>query len=443
MGIRLNATTAMLLLLVAAAGQSRRRSVVSRVANVATQAVDVNAVVESVDVDAVIDRIDVNGLIERIDLDDAISRIDLNKALAGVDLDELVARLDIDAIAARIDIDGLLARIDPNALLDRVDPDQLLDRVDPDRLLDRVDPNRLLDRVDPDQLLDRVDPDRLLDRVDPDRLLDRVDTDRLIANTDLNAAADQVDIDRVMDRVDVTSIIDRAGVPELIRDSTGQVAGSVLDVARRQIVAIDQVIMRLSARVVGRDFAKQDQSPALLNAGESSATTSGRGIVTGHYAGPLSRLLSFSLDVGIVFLLFTLFSTLVLFLGNRIFGWEGNLSPQQTLVGFLLLLVWAMTYSVGSLVIASRTVGKAVVGLRIVSRGGGPLLGRQAIVRVLVTPIALVTFLVSYAGLFIGREHRALTDVVARTAVVYDWGDRSAEMPAPLTQWIARQGVDV
>lgn len=460
MGARLGATTAIAVILLAAAGERRRRSVVGRVANAATQVLDVNAVVESVDMEAVVGRIDIDELIERIDVNRVIARIDLDKALSGIDLDELVACIDINAIMQRVDIDELIARVDPNALLDRVDADQFLERVDPDRLLDRIDPNRLLDRVepdrlldrvdpnllldrvDPDQLLDRVDPDRLLDRVDPNRLLDRVDTNRIVANTDLNAAVDQVDIDRVLDRVDVTSIIDRAGVPELIRESTGQVAGSVLDVARRQIVAIDQVIMRLGGRVVGRGADEAGLGPPLLVAGEPPATADGRGIVTGHYAGPLSRLLSFSLDVGIVFLVFTLFSTLILSLGNLIFGWQASLSPQQTLVGFLLLLGWAFSYSLGSLVLASRTLGKAVVGLRVVSRDGAPLRAGQATIRVLATPISVATFLVSYLGLFFGKEHRALTDVLGRTAVVYDWGDRSAEMPAPLTRWIARQGVD-
>ena len=32
------------------------------------------------------------------------------------------------------------------------------------------------------------------------------------------------------------------------------------------------------------------------------------------------------------------------------------------------------------------------------------------------------------------REHRSLHDLIARTCVVYDWGDRSAEMPGPLSQ---------
>jgi uncharacterized RDD family membrane protein YckC len=201
--------------------------------------------------------------------------------------------------------------------------------------------------------------------------------------------------------------------------------------------------MGLGGRIVGRGAGELDPGPPRLLAGESSATADGRGIVTGHYAGPLSRLLSFSLDVGIIFLVFTLFSTLVLFLANVIFGWEGSISPKQTVVGFLLLLGWALSYSLVSLVLASRTLGKAVVGLRIVSRDGDPLRAGQAVIRVLATPLSLATFLVSYLGLFFGKEHRALTDVLARTAVVYDWGDRSAEMPAPLTQWIARRGVDL
>jgi hypothetical protein len=39
-------------------------------------------------------------------------------------------------------------------------------------------------------------------------------------------------------------------------------------------------------------------------------------------------------------------------------------------------------------------------------------------------------------------ERRALHDVLAGSAVVYDWGDRPAEMPAPITRWFARHGVD-
>jgi hypothetical protein len=36
------------------------------------------------------------------------------------------------------------------------------------------------------------------------------------------------------------------------------------------------------------------------------------------------------------------------------------------------------------------------------------------------------------------RDHRGLHDVIAATAVVYDWGDRQAEMPGPLADFLHR-----
>ncbi len=456
MGRRTTLTTVLIALLLAEAADHHRRSVRGWVANTAAQAVDVNSVIDAVDVDAIAERIDINDLVSRLDVDEVVERIDLNALLAGVDIDAVVARidlndlasridvdalvsrLDIDGLVARLDVDALVARIDVNSVLDRIDPNLLLDRVEPDRLLDRVDPDRLLDRVDPDRLLNRVDPNLLLDRVEPDRLLDRVDPDRLLDRVDLNAAADRIDMDRIIDRVDVAAVIERAGVPDIVRESTGHMAGSVLDVARRQIVALDQVLMRLSGRLIRRKPEDFELGPPRLLTDEATGK-SGRGIVTGHYAGPLSRLLAFSLDVAIIFGLFTLFAALLVFLGEKLFGWTGTLSPQQTVVGFVMLCSWAFMYSVGTLVIAARTVGKGVLGLRVVSRDGGPIGAGQSVVRVVVTPFAVVTFVFSYIGLFFGKERRALTDVAAGTVVVYDWGDRSADMPAPMTRWLERQ----
>jgi hypothetical protein len=37
------------------------------------------------------------------------------------------------------------------------------------------------------------------------------------------------------------------------------------------------------------------------------------------------------------------------------------------------------------------------------------------------------------------REHRALHDLIAGTAVVYDWGSRTAELPGPLSEFLARR----
>ncbi len=153
---------------------------------------------------------------------------------------------------------GLLGRVTgavTERALDVVPPDLLLEHIDVDALLDRIDVNKLLDRVDPDRLLDRVDPDRLLDRVDPDRLLARVDVDRIVARVDLNA---------ILETVDLEGLVRRSGIPDIVAESTGALAGSALDVARRQIVGLDAVLERLVDRILRRDPASRTIAPVLL-----------------------------------------------------------------------------------------------------------------------------------------------------------------------------------
>jgi uncharacterized RDD family membrane protein YckC len=76
-----------------------------------------------------------------------------------------------------------------------------------------------------------------------------------------------------------------------------------------------------------------------------------------------------------------------------------------------------------------------------VSRHGSPLTPRAAFVRVVTFPLSLAVFGLGLIGIVVGRERRALHDVLAGSAVVYDWGDRPAELPAPLTRWLAERGV--
>jgi hypothetical protein len=164
-----------------------------------------------------------------------------------IDIEELAALLDLDAAIAAVDIDAMLASVDVNALLNRVDVD---------RLLATVDVNGLLDRVDVDAVLSRVDVDALLERLDIERLLARVDIDALIA---------EVDIDALMARVDVNAIAKRAEIGELVAQSTSDVAGSALDVGRRQAVALDTLLARTVNRVLGRDPDGMPQGPPELS----------------------------------------------------------------------------------------------------------------------------------------------------------------------------------
>lgn len=136
--------------------------------------------------------------------------------------------------------------IDPDSVVDQIDVDHLLDRVDVDAVLARVDVNRLLDRVDINALLARVDVNALLDRVDVNRIMARVDAEAILESVDLEAA------------------VRRAGVPEIVAESTGRVAGSALDLARRQVVGLDVIVDRVINRVLRRDPADQPTAPPAL-----------------------------------------------------------------------------------------------------------------------------------------------------------------------------------
>jgi uncharacterized RDD family membrane protein YckC len=81
----------------------------------------------------------------------------------------------------------------------------------------------------------------------------------------------------------------------------------------------------------------------------------------------------------------------------------------------------------------------AIVGLRVVATDGSVISQRQSFFRVLTLPLSVVLLGVGFFMALFGKERRALHDHLARTCVVYDWGDRPAEMPAPLAKWLTEK----
>lgn len=313
--------------------------------------------------------------------------------LSSIDVDDIISRVDVDQVVARIEVDDLMARVDVNAVLDRVDVNDLLDR---------VDVNRLLDRVDPDRLLDRVDVDRLMSRVDVDAIVDRVDVDGIVAA------------------------------------STRGVAESLVDVVRRQTVGLDAVLMRSVQRVRGVDPSTLPDGPDALVMTDPGAPRAGRYDVTGRYAGPLTRVAAKAGDLAAGFGLFTLLSAGLGYLAVILFGVTFDPAQQSGIQWFLPLAVVLFLYEWLSIAIAGRTPAMGVLGLRVVARDGRPLTTSHAFVRTLVLPVSALTFGAGFLGLVLGRERRALHDVAAGSAVVYDWGDRPASLPTPLGDWLSR-----
>jgi uncharacterized RDD family membrane protein YckC len=290
-------------------------------------------------------------------------------------------------------------------------------------------------------VVDIIDPNELIGRIDLNAILERVDIEAFLERVDLNELLDSIDMDALMDRIDVKEIVERAGIPDIVRESTGELAGSLMDVFRRQLVALDAITGRFIYRLTTRDPASRPRAPDELDAG-SGVDEDGRAQVSGHYAGPISRLLAFLVDLFFVWTGFVLGAVGVAFVLGIFLQADLDASWRRSVAGAIFLTLWAFIYLWTSLALAGRTPGMGIIGLSVVTREGEPISGRQAFVRTIVFPFSFLIFGLGFLGIFISPERRALHDAAAGDAVVYDWGDRHAEMPAPLTQWLNRHSED-
>jgi uncharacterized RDD family membrane protein YckC len=326
----------------------------------------------------------------------------------------------VSAVADAV-VPALVDAVDLNQTLGRVDVNDLADRVDVDELLSRVDLDELLSRVDVDALLDRIDLDRVLDRVDLQRLIDRVDVESVIDRVDVNALVNRVDLDKVLESVDIDALLAR---------STGGMFKRFIDLIRRMVVGLDIISMRIIDRFRLHKDRPRPLGPQKL---VSEAGTSG---VSGRYAGPVTRLLAFAIDVGVVLGLFGMLTALVTYLVKLVSGYQLS---DNSIWWTIALLAFAFLYGWVGLTVSGRTIGKWILGLRVMATDGSTLPPHSAPVRMLALPLSFILLIGLIMGV-VDRRGRTLHDLIAHTCVVYDWGDRRAEMPGPLHHFLARRG---
>jgi uncharacterized RDD family membrane protein YckC len=298
-----------------------------------------------------------------------------------------------------------------------------------------------LEVVDPDLVLDHVDVNALIERVDVNQLLDRIDVERLISRIDIDELLKRADIDALMERVDVKALVDRAGIPEIVAESTSHLTGSALDMFRKPIVGIDEITYRGLNRLIGRDPRAFPSGPgALVNWVDEH--TQDTGVRTGRYAGPVTRLIAFVLDSLIVTTSFTLIVAGIIYLVELVSSREVSADGPGFwyVLGFVL---WAFLYLWLSIAIFGKTLGKTIMGVRVVGSDGSVALhGRQAFLRAITYPLSFLIVGIGLIGIVFGRERRAWHDHLARTAVVYDWGSREARLSTPLAAWLERKGLE-
>lgn len=311
------------------------------------------------------------------------------------------------------------------------------------RVTDRMT-GRVVDTIHPDVILDHVDVDAIVRRIDVNDVVDRIDIDALLDRVDMGKLLDRVDVERLLSRVDLEAVVRRSGVPDIVAQSTGQMAGSALDVGRRQLVGLDAVLERVSDRIFRRTRTDETSRPEMLREAVPEVPSKGEPAtsapsVSGHFAGIVSRGAAAALDVLFALAIFTVAYAGVGLLLDAFFGasmdgkWSGLISAAA-------LSCWGFAYYFVSLAVAGRTAGKGMVGLRVLSRSGAPLSVGKAFVRTLALPLSTLFFGLGYVPIVLQKQHRALHDYIAGTVVVYDWGARTAQLPGPLSEFLARHG---
>jgi|CZKT01.1.fsa_nt_gi uncharacterized RDD family membrane protein YckC len=160
-----------------------------------------------------------------------------------------------------------------------------------------------------------------------------------------------------------------------------------------------------------------------------SARTQAAGWVSaqGHYAGSVSRFLAFVIDLVVSAGLFALglaaTSLVVQVVTGHSVSWN-----RTNIVVAIIFAAWEFFYFGYSWAASGRSFGMAVLGVRVVRTDGTALEPRQGIVRALVFPLSFLFFGLGFLSILVQREHRALHDLIAGTAVIYAWDARAARL---------------
>jgi uncharacterized RDD family membrane protein YckC len=153
----------------------------------------------------------------------------------------------------------------------------------------------------------------------------------------------------------------------------------------------------------------------------------------GQYAGFVTRLLAFALDIGLSLGLFALAVALVSSIIGLLAGHSYNVNRHGLIVE-ILFGVWIFFYFAFQWGSNGRTLGMALFGIRVVRTDGSEISRWRALGRTAALPLSIIFLGIGFLVALVQRERRALHDLIAGTCVVYSYDARAARL-----RWLARQ----
>ena len=157
----------------------------------------------------------------------------------------------------------------------------------------------------------------------------------------------------------------------------------------------------------------------------------------GHYAGSVSRLAAYLIDLLVSTVIFQLALASISFVWS-VFTGHGITWHRDSIVVIIVYVLWQFVYFGFQWAANGKTLGMTLLGVHVVQADGTRLEPRQGWVRSLTFPLGFLTLGLGFLGILVQREHRALYDLIAGTAVVYAWDARAARL-----RFLARQAEPV
>jgi uncharacterized RDD family membrane protein YckC len=153
----------------------------------------------------------------------------------------------------------------------------------------------------------------------------------------------------------------------------------------------------------------------------------------GNYAGGVTRLVAFAADIGASWGLFTLGVAGLAFAINLVTGKQVDLASRQ-IIALIAIVIWEFVYFAYQWALSGKTIGMALLGIRVVATDGDPITPRQAVIRTLTLPLSFLILGLGFIGILLNKDRHALHDRLAKTVVVYSWDARAARL-----RWLAKQ----
>jgi uncharacterized RDD family membrane protein YckC len=156
----------------------------------------------------------------------------------------------------------------------------------------------------------------------------------------------------------------------------------------------------------------------------------------GHYAGFVSRLLAYSIDLVVITV--TLVATAwIVSTANSLVS-TVNFGQTYPRLRAIFAGTGALLFTAGYFILfwtaIGQTPGKILLGVRIVGQNGRPISFLQAIIRYLGYLLSTLALFMGYGWILIDNRRQGWHDKLARTFVVYDWEARPGKFLANRTE---------